>query len=114
MTTHVHVAGPQAPLKVLVRLIEENHVSGIPIVDHKGVPIGMVSEDDLLLGEPGHESVAHQLMTSPAITVPADTALSKAAQMMQTKELKLLVVVDPRGRIAGIVSRINLLPVRTQ
>jgi CBS domain-containing protein len=114
MTTHVHVAGPQAPLKVLVRLIEENHVSGIPIVDHKGVPIGMVSEDDLHLTEPRHETVADQLMTSPAITVPADTLLSRAAQMMQAKEVKLLVVVDARGRIAGIVSRANLLPARAQ
>jgi CBS domain-containing protein len=131
MTTHVHVASAQAPFKVLVRLIEENKVSAIPIVDHLGVPIGIVSEADLLLKERRQElessadflhirkrhherakaegTVASQLMTSPAITVPADTPLSKAAQMMQKKNIRRLVVVDPRGRIAGIVSRSNLV-----
>ena len=33
MTMHVHVASPQAPFKVLVRLIEETKVSAIPIVE---------------------------------------------------------------------------------
>ena len=133
MTTHVHVASPQAPFKVLVRLIEENKVSAIPIVDQQGIPIGIVSEADLLLKERRHElesgedflhlrkrrnerakaegTVASQVMTSPAITVAADTPLSQAAQMMQKKNVRRLVVVDPRGRIAGIVSRSNLLQV---
>ena len=110
MTTHVHVAGPRAPFKVLVRLIEENKVGAIPIVDHQGIPIGIVSEADLLLGR--NETVASQLMTFPALTVHADTSLREAAQLMQKKDIGRLVVVDPRGRIAGIVSRSNLLPAR--
>jgi CBS domain-containing protein len=48
----------------------------------------------------------------PAITVPADTPLRAAAQLMQRKNIGRLVVVDHRGRIAGIVSRSNLLLVR--
>jgi CBS domain-containing protein len=42
-----------APFKYLVRLMEENRVSAIPIVDQKGIPIGIVSESDLtrLTGE---------------------------------------------------------------
>lgn len=133
MTTHVHVANPQAPFKVLVRLIEENKVSAIPIVDQQGIPIGIVSEADLLLKERRHEletegdylhlrrrrherakaegTVALEIMTSPAITVPAGTPLREAAQMMQKKNIRRLVVVDQRGRISGIVSRSNLLQV---
>lgn len=133
MTTHVHVANPQAPFKVLVRLIEENKVSAIPIVDQQGIPIGIVSEADLLLKERRHEletegdylhlrrrrhdrakaegTVASEIMTSPAITVPAGTPLREAAQMMQKKNIRRLVVVDQRGRISGIVSRSNLLQV---
>jgi CBS domain-containing protein len=112
MTTHVHVASPQAPFKVLVRLIEENKVGAIPIVDQHGIPIGIVSEADLLPGEGRLETVASQLMTLPAITVPADTPLRAAAQLMQRKNIGRLIVVDHRGRIAGIVSRSNLLLVR--
>lgn len=133
MTIHVHVASPQAPFKVLVRLIEDNKVSAIPIVDQQGIPVGIVSEADLLLKERRHElessedllhlrkrrherakaegTVASDVMTSPVITVPAGTPLSEAARIMQTKNVRRLVVVDQRGHIAGIVSRSNLLQV---
>jgi CBS domain-containing protein len=133
MTSRVHVATPSATFKFLVRLIEENRVSAIPIVDQQGIPIGIVSEADLLLKErrrelesPGdllhlqdrrHErakaegTVASEVMTSPAITVAAGTSLSQAARLMQEKNIRRLVVVDGRGRIAGIVSRSDLLQV---
>ncbi len=133
MTKHVHVATPLTPFKLLVRLIEENRVSAIPIVDQQGVPIGIVSETDLLLKQmragaessrdllhvrrrrneraKGDGTVASDVMTSPAITVASDTGLGDAARLMQDKSLRRLVVVNDGGRIAGIVSRSDLLKV---
>jgi CBS domain-containing protein len=133
MTSRVHVANPLAPFKLLVRLIEENRVSAIPIVDETGVPVGIVSESDLLLKERRLElessrdfrhlqkarrdrtkaagTVASDVMTSPAVTVTADTSLSDAARIMQESYVRRLVVVDARGHIAGIVSRSDLLQV---
>jgi CBS-domain-containing membrane protein len=55
--------------------------------------------------------VASDLMTSPAMTIASSTSLSEAARLMQEKNVRRLVVVDPRGRIAGIVSRSDLLQV---
>ena len=113
MTKQVHVAGPLAPFKQLVRLIAENRVSAIPIVDQRGVPIGIVSESDLLLDERhvgrGGEAVASRFMTSPVITVGADASRTQAASLMRDRNVRRLVVVDDRGRIAGIVSRSDLL-----
>jgi CBS domain-containing protein len=133
MTSRVHVAAPQAPFKLLVRLIEENRVSAIPIVDDTGLPVGIVSESDLLLKSRRFElessrdllhrqkrrterakaagTVAADVMTSPAITVTSDTSLSDAARLMQETNVRRLVVVDERGRMAGIVSRSDLLQV---
>ena len=133
MTSRVHVASTVAPFKLLVRLIEENRVSAIPIVDETGVPVGIVSESDLLLKErrleleSSHDlrhiqkgrrdrakaagTVASDVMTSPAITVTCETSLGEAARLMQESDVRRLVVVDPRGRIAGIVSRSDLLQV---
>jgi CBS domain-containing protein len=133
MTSRVHVASPLTPFKSLVRLIEENRVSAIPIVNQQGFPIGIVSATDLLLKERGSElgstrdllhvqkrrrerakaagTVASDVMTSPAITVESDTSLSLAARLMHEKNVRRLVVVDERGLIAGIVSRSDLLQV---
>ena len=93
----------------------------------------MVSESDLLLKERRGELesegdllhprrrqterakadglVAQDVMTSPPITVAADTRLVEAARLMQERNVRRLVVVDDRGKIAGIVSRSDLLQV---
>ncbi|HET7421861.1 MAG TPA: CBS domain-containing protein [Candidatus Dormibacteraeota bacterium] len=131
MTVRVHVASPQTPFKHLVRLIQENHVSAVPIVDRQGTPVGIVSEADLLLKElraklaadgrlrnwhrrPDRKAegvIAADLMTSPALTVHVETPLTEAARVMQQRNVRRLVVVDDRGRIAGIVSRSDLLQI---
>ena len=112
MTSQVHVASPVAPFKLLVRLIEENRVSAIPIVDQQGLPVGIVSESDLLLKErrveleTSHDllhvqkrrqdrakawgTVASDLMTSPAMTVPSDTSLGEAARLMHERNVRRL------------------------
>lgn len=133
MTRRVHVATPLTPFKLLVRLIEENRVSAIPIVDQDGKPVGIVSEADLLLKERVGELetasrlfhrrrlrgelakaegiVASDLMTAPPITAPGDATLMYAARLMQERNVRRLIVTDPKGRIAGIVSRSDLLQV---
>jgi len=121
------------PFKLLVRLIEENRISAVPIVDRQGVPVGVVSESDLLLKERREElesttdilhswrhqrerakadgTVAADVMSSPAITICCDGKLADAARLMQERKVRRLVVVDERGKIGGIVSRSDLLQV---
>lgn len=133
MTARVHVATPLTPFKFLVRLIEENRISAIPIVDQQGRPVGIVSEADLLLKERRREletshdplharrhgrekekaagSIAGEIMTAPPLTIPAGTSLAEAARFMQQRNVRRLIVVDDRGKIAGIVSRSDLLQV---
>lgn len=133
MTRRVHMASPLTPFKLLVRLIEENHVSAIPIVDAQGFPLGIVSEADLLLKQrrselAEHHDVVHplkrrravakadaliasDLMTSPPITVASTASLSEAARVMNERNVRRLVVVDERGKLAGIVSRSDILQV---
>ncbi len=133
MTTRVHVASPETPFKLLVRLIEENRISAVPIVDQTGVPVGVVSESDLLFKERRGELtsgpdllhprrhrkerakaeglIASDVMTSPPITVRSDSRLVEAARLTQERNVRRLIVVDERGKISGVVSRSDLLQV---
>ena len=101
MTTQVHVARPLTPFKLLVHLIEDNKISAVPIVDEQGIPVGIVSESDLLLKERQDELqsemnllhprlrreqrvkaagiVAEEIMTTPAITIRRGMTLPQAA-----------------------------------
>jgi CBS domain-containing protein len=132
MTTKVVVVDEAASYKEIVRLLHEFRVSALPVVDSDGIVVGIVSEADLMLKEdPGQEgeahlfetrrqrgtrekargSVASQLMSAPVATARPEASLAEAARSMHELGVKRLPVVDPQGRVIGIVSRADLLSV---
>jgi CBS domain-containing protein len=129
MTSRVHVATPSAPFKHLLRVISENRISAIPIVNQQGFPIGIVSASDLLLKERRDElktsndlnrgprrpkaegTIASDLMTSPAITIALDTSLRQAARLMSRSDLLhnlLRTHEELRDEAATVVVRAEL------
>ena len=130
--THTVVAlGPDAPFKKIVETMGEWRVSALPVLEGDGRVVGVVSEADLLAKEEfrdGADSLieqyrrldelakaggvtASELMTAPAVCVRSDATLAQAARTMARKKVKRLPVVDAEGRLAGVVSRSDLLKV---
>jgi CBS domain-containing protein len=133
MTSHVVTARPSTPFQELVRLLEQHRISALPVTDDNGRLVGIVSEADLLVKE-GYPhgttdadwadvlryrqrlgkatgSSAAQVMAAPVITVPLDTSVIDAVRLMVRLDVKHLPVTDARGRLAGIVTRSDLLQV---
>ena len=50
-------------------------------------------------------------MTSPAVTITPDDTVEHAARLMRDRKVKRLPVVDTGGRLAGIISRTDVLAV---
>jgi CBS-domain-containing membrane protein len=131
MTQTVVSVGQEAPFKEIVALMDQWHVSALPVTEGEGRVVGVVSEADLLPKEEFRDAdpsrleqlrrlgdmakagaiVAAELMTSPAVTVRADATLAHAAREMALHHVKRLPVVDQWGVLAGIVSRADLLKV---
>jgi CBS domain-containing protein len=127
MTTSVVTVDRITPYKEIARLLAENRISGMPVLTMGRHVAGVVSEGDLLAArarktggrwhwltgrmEEHQALVASQLMTSPAITIHPDAALATAAGLMSAHHLRRLPVVDPDGKLLGIVSRRDLLSV---
>jgi CBS domain-containing protein len=127
MTTSVVTVDRITPYKEIAGLLAEHRVSGLPVLTMGRHVAGVVSEGDLLAARvrntarPRHwftgrkqehqALVASQLMTSPAITIHPDAALATAAGLMSTRHLRRLPVVDPEGKLLGIISRRDLLSV---
>ena len=133
MTTGVVAVRADTPYREMATMVREHRVSGFPVVDDAGKVIGVVSETDLLAvaaadPDPGPrpaprswrphrkhlttgQATAGDLMTHPAVTVSPDELVKSAARLMYSLKLQRLPVVDRDGRLAGIVSRSDVLSV---
>jgi CBS domain-containing protein len=131
MTTHVVAVRPNATYKDMAARLREFRVSAFPVLDDDDKVIGVVSEADLLTKEAlefaapgliggilhGRERskaaavTAADLMTAPPVTIGPHETVPHAARLMYSRKVKRLPVVDPGGRLIGIVSRGDLLSV---
>jgi CBS-domain-containing membrane protein len=134
MTPNVITVSEDTPFEVIAAALREHRVSAFPVLDQASQVIGVVSESDLLAklalgngdeGMPGmitgilrhqqlkkaHAVTAAELMTSPVYTVRPEDTVEQAARIMYLRNVKRLPVVDADGRLAGIVSRTDVLAV---
>jgi CBS-domain-containing membrane protein len=133
MTSQVVTARPATPFHELVRLLEQCHISALPVVDDSGRLVGIVSEADLLIKEGYPHGAtdatpidaaryrkrldkaagtrADQVMAASVTSVPLGTLVADAVRLMLRLDVKRLPVVDARGGLAGIVARSDLLKV---
>ena len=56
MTTNVIAVSPDASVSTLARLLLDNKISAVPVVEEDGRVVGIVSESDLL-GQPSSRSL---------------------------------------------------------
>jgi CBS domain-containing protein len=139
MTANVVAVAPNAPVGEVARLLLENQISAVPVVDAGGIPIGMVSEGDIVGREEPERlartdwwlamvtgelplddtlkarlragnRTARDVMSAPLVTVSEDTAVRDIARLFAIHHIKRVPVIRD-GRIAGIVSRADLLRV---
>lgn len=110
----------ETPLKVAAEVVSAQGVSGLPVVDADGRPVGVVSEADVLAKErgPGRRPeakadavAAGEAMTAPAIIVRREASVKIAAAVMAQYDVHRIPVVDGDGRVVGVVSRADLVRV---
>jgi CBS domain-containing protein len=131
MTTTVVAVRERATYKEIADALAEFGVGAVPVLDEDDRVVGLVSEADVLpkvefagdeprpplfarlrrrraRAKPAGDT-AGALMTSPAITIGPDSSIMDAARLMEDARVKRLPVVGDEGRLAGIVTRRDLL-----
>jgi len=120
MTTGVVTVRPDTPYRTVAVMFRQHRVSGFPVTGDDGKVAGVVTETDLLAlaagrhhrgHDPDGQATAGDLMSHPAVTVSPDDLVKTAAGLMNKHRLQRLPVVAPDGRLAGIVSRSDVLSV---
>lgn len=134
MVTNVITVRLDTPVATIAEVLLANRISAVPVVNNKDALVGIVSEGDLIhrveAGTERHRSwwlellagkemLAHEfvksharkaadVMTRSVVSVQPDTPLADIASLLEKHRIKRVPVVT-NGKIAGIVSRANLI-----
>jgi CBS domain-containing protein len=88
-------------------------VSGLPVVDNEKRVVGIITEFDIIRavkqGKDLKNVTAEDIMTKNPITVNEDTPVNEIINILETKHILRVPVVDRDGKLAGIVSRRDIL-----
>ena len=129
MTRSVVAVRPEMSLEEVTEVFLARSISGAPVIDDAGRPIGVVSKTDLLraahdAGDSGEleDVVEHgyhvhamsvprvaDVMTPLVFALSQDAPVSRAAALMAFEGVHRVPVVDDDGVLVGIVSAIDVL-----
>ena len=134
MTRNVITVTPDTTIAEAARIMLDNQISGLPVVDGSGKLVGILSDGDFVRrseigtqrrrgpwlrffvgpGKAATEFVrssgrrVEEVMTPDPITASEDTTLDALVDKMEKNNIKRVPITNS-GRITGIVTRTNLL-----
>jgi CBS domain-containing protein len=137
MTTDVITVQKDTSLKDLAKLLYENHINGVPVVDADGLLIGIICESDLIrkdkklhiptvvalfdwvlyLERPKkiekeiqriNATKVEDLYTKKVVTVDEKMPVDEIATIMEQKKISTIPVMDG-NRLVGIIGKTDLL-----
>lgn len=137
MSTNVITIKKDTTVEEIAKVLTDNNISGVPVVDDDNRVIGMVTQKDLLYKEvePRFPPVvellggliflkgvkhyneelkklvgtkAEDIMTKNVITVNMDTEIERIAELMVENDINRIPVIDNK-KLMGIVSRADII-----
>ena len=91
------------------RLMKENKIGGIPIVDNKHILIGMLTNRDLRFEKNMRKKVSEVMTKDNLITAKKGTDLIKAEKILQHHKIEKLPIVDAKNKLIGLITFRDIL-----
>lgn len=95
-----------------LRLMKENKIGGIPVVDNAGKLIGIITNRDLRFEKNMKRPVVEVMTKENIITTRQGTDLKKAEQILQQYKIEKLPVVDKNDKLIGLITYKDIIKVK--
>jgi IMP dehydrogenase len=94
-----------------LRLMMENKIGGIPIVDGGGKLAGILTNRDLRFEQDMQRKVSEVMTSEKLITAPEGTDLKGAEKILHKTKIEKLPVVNKSGKLIGLITYRDILQV---
>ncbi|MDO9374831.1 MAG: IMP dehydrogenase [Ferruginibacter sp.] len=104
---------PDATIGEAIRMMKENKIGGIPIVDGAYKLVGILTNRDIRLETNFKEKVSTVMTKDNLITAPEGTDLKKAELIFKKNKIEKLPVVNRSGKLIGLVTFSDILKLKS-
>ena len=87
-----------------LRIMKENKIGGIPVVDSNQKLVGIVTNRDLRFETDKRKLVSEVMTKENLITAPEGTDMKKAEKILRQYKIEKLPVVNKQGKLIGLVT----------
>ena len=94
---------PDEPVRKARELMDEQNISGIPIVDGKKL-MGILTSRDLKFLKDYDVKISSVMTKENLVTGPADTTLEQAKEILRKHKVEKLLLVSEKGELAGLIT----------
>lgn len=111
MTTDVLAVTRDTDIYRAIRVMVENNVTGLPVVDKDRTLVGIVTEKDvlrLLYENEDRPGRVEDLMTDAVVAFEEDVAIDAVATGLAANPFRRVPIVH-EGRLVGIISRKDVI-----
>ncbi|NNC94555.1 MAG: IMP dehydrogenase [Chitinophagales bacterium] len=95
-----------------LKIMEENKIGGIPIVDSDGKLIGICTNRDLRFEYNMKKPVKDVMTKEHLVTATVGTNMKKAEAILKEHKIEKLPVVDKKGKLVGLITYKDILKVQ--
>jgi CBS domain-containing protein len=108
MTPNVEAVSVETTLVEAARKMAQLDVGFLPVLGETDVA-GVVTDRDIVVraiaeGDDPKQTTVQSVMTAVVETLPEDTPVEEAAQVMESKQIRRILVTGSHGRKVGVVS----------
>lgn len=100
---------PDATVGNAFRLMKENKIGGIPIVDQQKMLLGILTNRDLRFEKNMKKKVSLVMTKDNLITARKGTDLLKAEKILQNYKIEKLPIIDNKNKLIGLITFRDIL-----
>jgi IMP dehydrogenase len=93
---------PDTTVGELLKLMEEHHIKGFPVVGRGGKLVGIATWRDVRLA--GQDLKVRDVMTKKVVTGPENITLDEAKQVLHKHKIEKLPIVDADKHVKGLIT----------
>ncbi|MBR3152120.1 MAG: CBS domain-containing protein [Clostridia bacterium] len=108
MSHEVYFVTEETPIKVVAKIMADNHIGSIPVCTDKKELLGFVTDRDIVLravsnGLDINTTTVSDIMSTKILRTTPDSSIEDAQEVMSTNQIRRLPVME-NNKVVGILT----------